>query len=103
MRARCEHNARHKALCRGCRREPLPCNMAVVAMSRPCGQCPMPTPCCADTYWRRYIPGWNRKMSKCEQPERLTVRLVAFCAICRPSRGEGPCFGTLQPAGGGGG
>ena len=66
------------------------CPLAVVATSLPGVQCPVPAPSCAHTYWRRYIPGWNRKMRKCGHRGGLTVRLEGFLRHPLPWTRGGP-------------
>ena len=63
---------------------------AVVATSLHGAQCPVPAPSCAHTYWRRYVPGWIRKMKKCGQRGGLTVRLEGFLRHPLPWSRGGP-------------
>ena len=65
---------------------------AVVATSPHGAQCPVPAPSCAHTYWRRYVPGWIRKMKKCGQRGGLTVRLEGFLRHPLPWSRGGPLF-----------
>ena len=65
---------------------------AVVATSPHGAHCPVPAPSCAHTYWRRYVPGWIRKMKKCGQRGGLTVRLESFLRHPPPWSRGGPLF-----------
>ena len=65
---------------------------AVVATSPHGAQCPVPAPSCAHTYWRRYVPGWIRKMKKCGQRGGLTVSLEGFLRHPPPWSRGGPLF-----------
>ena len=65
---------------------------AVVATSPHGAQCPVPAPSCAHTYWRKYVPGWIRKMKKCGQRGGLTVRLEGFLRHPLPWSRGGPLF-----------
>ena len=47
---------------------------------------------CAHTYWRRYVPGWKRKMRKCGQRGGLTVHLEGFLRHLPPWSRGGPLF-----------
>ena len=65
---------------------------AVVATSPHGAQCPVPAPSCAHTYWRKYVPGWIRKMKKCGQRGGPTVRLEGFLRHPLPWSRGGPLF-----------
>ena len=68
------------------------CPSAVVATSPHGAHCPVPAPSCAHTYWKRYVPGWKRKMRKCGQRGGLTVRLEGFLRHPPPWSRGGPLF-----------
>ena len=92
--ARCEHAWHFDALFLGMgfypRLSGRCCPLAVVATSPRGVQCPVPAPSCAHTYWRRYVPGWKRKMRKCGQRGGLTVRLEGFLRHPPPWTRGGP-------------
>ena len=77
VRARCKHSHHtFTTIITGCR------SGFLSTRRYSCRQCPVPTPSCAVIYWRRYLPGWKRKMMRCGQRGGLAVRLVGF--LCHP-------------------